>query len=264
MNIRNYIFTFIGLFLFGTITNLAAQADPVAGFSPRLLTRAKLWDTFRSNGLQGGGNTPRYQSHDQTTLEYPGNAGRAQDFMEYWLDVEAYINGDPNLIDVSRVCNPQNARGVGLWVLSVADESDTLVSFSGPRDVSFDIDDGRYTMSGSAEEALGDSSWPNIERSNYSPDHNTIQANEPIEIHNYVHGEYIPNDQFPEEIIISQWDNKMGITTTRKAYAWSYQEYDDFILQEVIFENTGTKKPYRHFFCFYEQFQCFQRRPPMG
>lgn len=254
MKRKSIPWAFIAIFFCGQITELAAQADPVAGFSPRLLTRAKLWDTFRSNGLQGGGNTPRYQSHDQTTLEYPGNAGRAQDFMEYWLDVEAYINGDPNLIDVSRVCNPQNARGVGLWVLSVADESDTLVSYSGPRDVSNDIDDGRYTMSGSPEEALGDSSWPNIERSNYSLDHNTIQGNEPIEIHNYVHGEYIPDDEFPEEIIISQWDNKMGITTTRKAYAWSYQEYDDFILQEVIFENTGTKNLTDTFFAFMNSF----------
>ena len=72
-------------------------------------------------------------------------------------------------------------------------------------------------MSGSVEEALGDSSWPNIERSNYSPYHNKIQGNEPVEIHNFAHGKYILNDEFPEEIIISQWENKMGLTITRKA-----------------------------------------------
>jgi hypothetical protein len=186
---------------------IVAQTDPVTGYAPRLLTRSKLWGTFRSNGLQGGGNTPRYQSHDQTTLEYPGNAGRAQDFMEYWLDIEAIVSGAPNILDVARVCNPQNARGVGIWVLSVAN-GDTMVSYSGPRDVTYDVDDKRYSMNGSVEETLGDSSWPNIERSNYSPYHNMIQGNEPIEIHNYVHGKYIPNDEFPEEIIISQWENK--------------------------------------------------------
>ena len=237
----------------GSNIKIIAQADPVSGYAPRLLTRSKLWGTFRSNGLQGGGNTPRYQSHDQTTLEYPGNAGRAQDFMEYWLDIEAVVSGAPNILDVSRVCNPQNARGIGIWVLSVAG-GDTMVSYSGPRDVTDDIDYKRYTISGSLEEALGDSSWPNIERSNYSPYHYTIQGNEPIEIHNYVHGKYIPNDEFPEEIIISQWENKMGLTTTRKAYAWSYQEYDDFILQEIIFENTGSKNLTDTYFTFMNSF----------
>ena len=98
------------------MSSLFAQSDPVTGYTPRFSTRAKLWEMFRNNGLQGGGNEPRYQSDDQTAFQYPGNAGRGQDFMEYWLDVEAYINGDPNLIDVSRACIPQNARGTGLWI----------------------------------------------------------------------------------------------------------------------------------------------------
>jgi hypothetical protein len=84
--------------------------------------------------------------------------------MEYWLEIEAVVSGAPNILDVSRVCNPQNDRGIGIWVLSVAG-GDTMVSYSGPRDVTDDIDYKRYTMSGSLEEALGDSSWPNIERS---------------------------------------------------------------------------------------------------
>ena len=137
-NLRSIIELSFLIMIIAVGTKLSAQTDPVTGYTPRLSTRAKLWDTFRNNGLQGGGNTPRYQSHDQTTLEYPGNAGRGDDFMKYWLDVEAYINGDPNLIDVSRVCNPQNARGVGLWILSVAD-NDTMVSYSGPRDVTYDV-----------------------------------------------------------------------------------------------------------------------------
>ena len=235
------------------MSSLFAQSDPVTGYTPRFSTRAKLWEMFRNNGLQGGGNEPRYQSDDQTAFQYPGNAGRGQDFMEYWLDVEAYINGDPNLIDVSRACIPQNARGTGLWVLSVAD-GDTMVSYSGPRDVTYDVDDKRYSMNGSVEETLGDSSWPNIERSNYSPYHNMIQGNEPIEIHNYVHGKYIPNDEFPEEIIISQWENKMGLTMTRKAYAWSYQEYDDFMIHEIIYENTGSKNLTDTYFTFMNSF----------
>ena len=220
---------------------LFSQADPVSGFTPRLLTRAKLWETFRNNGLQGGGNTPRYQSHDQTTLEYPGNAGRAQDFMAYWLDIEAVLSEAPNILDVSRVCNPQNARGVGLWFLGIADGEDTLVSYSGPRDVTNDVSAKRYPIANEIEASLGDSTGDNIERSNYSPYHTDITGNEPIEIHNYRYGDYIPYDNFPEEIILAQWENKLGLLVTRKAYAYSYQNFDDFIIQEIIFENTGSK-----------------------
>ena len=122
---QSYLYLILILSLI-PFNNLFSQADPVSGYAPRLLTRAKLWETFRNNGLQGGGNTPRYQSHDQTTLEYPGNAGRAQDFMEYWLDIEAVLSEAPNILDVSRVCNPQNARGVGVWFLGIANGEDTL------------------------------------------------------------------------------------------------------------------------------------------
>ncbi len=244
---------FFSIYLMGQLTYLSAQADPVTGYAPRFSTRAKLWEMFRNNGLQGGANIPRYQSDDQTAFQYPGNAGRDEDFMEYWLDVEAYINNDPNLIDVSRACIPQNARGTGLWILSVI-ENDTMVSYSGPRHVTYDVDDKRYTMGGSIEEAVGDSSWPNIERANYSPYHNKIQGNEPIEIHNFAYGKYIPNDEFPEEIILCQWENKMGLTVTRKAYAWSYQEYDDFMIHEIIYENTGSKNLTDTYFTFMNSF----------
>ena len=238
--IQFYYLFLVAIFLIPH-NNLFSQADPVSGYAPRLLTRAKLWETFRNNGLQGGGNTPRYQSHDQTALEYPGNAGRAQDFMQYWLDIEAVLSESPNILDVSRVCNPQNARGVGLWFLGVADGQDTLVSYSGPRDVTNDITSKRYPIANEIESVLGDSTGDNIERSNYSPYHSDITGNEPVEIHNYRYGDYIINDEYPEEIILSQWENKLGLTVTRKAYAYSYQNFDDFIIQEIIFENTGSK-----------------------
>jgi len=56
MNRKTNHLLFFTIILLGSFFKLSAQADPVAGFSPRLLTRAKLWDTFRNNGLQGGGN----------------------------------------------------------------------------------------------------------------------------------------------------------------------------------------------------------------
>ena len=225
------------------MSGILAQ-DMVSSFAPRFLTRGKLWTTYRSNGLMGGGNRSHYSNHDQVGLEYPGNAARAMnDFMEYWLDVEAYLNGDPNLIDVSRVTNSQNSKGSGVWVLSVAD-GDTLVSHSGPRGVTKDIKNKRYPITdpSSPEYTLGDTSGFNRTRSNYSYYHTDFSGNEPVEIHNYAYDKYILDDEFPEEIILSTWDTKMGVTVTKKAYAWSYQDFDDFIIEEIIFENTGTKQ----------------------
>ena len=236
------------------LSDLMGQPDMVGGYPPRLMTRGKLWSTFRNNGLQDGGNRAHYSNHDQTGLEYPGNVGRvANDFMEYWFDVAAIVAGDPNILDVARVCNPQNTKGSGIWVLTVRDGADTLVSYSGPREVTEDVKARIYSVRSGAEASLGDSTGPNLVRSNYSPYHYSV-ANEPIEIHNYRYGRYIPDDEFPEEIIISQWTNKMDMTVTRKAYSWSYPDYDDFILEELIFENTGSHDLQETFFVFMNSF----------
>jgi len=245
---------FLSVFMMFVFSDVWAQRDMITGYNPRLMTRGKLWSTFRNNGLQGGGNRPSYTDHDQTDLEYPGNAGRmSNDFMEYWFDVEAIVKGEPNLIDVPRVCNPQNSKGEGVWILTVADGKDTMVSYSGPRDVTQDVRDRVYDIYHSPEAVLGDSTGPNLQRSNYSPYHNNIN-NEPVEIHNYAYGKYILNDNYPEEIIISQWTTKTGIRVVRKAYAWSYPDYDDFILEELIFYNDGNHSLKNTYLAFMNSF----------
>jgi len=229
------------IFIFSIHMILVAQLDMIGGYRPRLLTRGKMWSAFRNNGLDGGGDRNNSSSHSQESLSYPGNIARSfTDFVEYFADVEAYLNGDPHIIDPPRVTISQNSKGQGIWVLAIANGSDTLVSCSGPRGLSYDIESETYDIDNALESTLGDSSWPNSQRSNYSPDHRNIIGNEPIEIHNYRYHDYIINDEYPEEIIISQWTTKSGIQGTRKAYAWSYPNYDDFILQEIIFENKGT------------------------
>ncbi len=42
-----------------------------------------------------------------------------------------------------------------------------------------------------------------------------------------------------EEIIRSKWATNAGVTVTRTSRAWSYPDYDDFIIYEYTFENTG-------------------------
>ena len=233
-----YIFTS----LFILINMLFAQQDMTEGYRPRNLTRGKMWSSYRNNGLDGGGNRSKSDSHSQESLTYPGNMSRVGlDFIEYFIDVSAYLAGEPNVIEIPRVTIPQSSKGQGVWILAVDDQGDTLVSYSGPRNVTYDVQPAPYNINNSPEAVLGDTTYHNLERSNFSTYHNSITGNEPIEIHNYRYHHYTAHNNSPEEIIISQWNTKTGIRVTRKAYAWGYPNFDDFIIQELIFENIGTK-----------------------
>ena len=233
-----YIFTS----LFILINTLFAQLDMTEGYRPRNLTRGKMWSSYRNNGLDGGGNRSKSDSHSQESLTYPGNMSRVGlDFIEYFIDVSAYLAGEPNVIEIPRVTIPQSSKGQGVWILAVDDQGDTLVSYSGPRNVTYDVQPAPYNINNSPEAVLGDTTYHNLERSNFSTYHNSITGNEPIEIHNYRYHHYTAHNNSPEEIIISQWNTKTGIRVTRKAYAWGYPNFDDFIIQELVFENIGTK-----------------------
>ncbi len=50
------------------------------------------------------------------------------------------------------------------------------------------------------------------------------------------------NPDEAEEIIISKWATPVGVTITRTSRAWSFPDYDDFIIYEYEFENTGDLK----------------------
>jgi hypothetical protein len=49
------------------------------------------------------------------------------------------------------------------------------------------------------------------------------------------------NPDEAEEIIVSKWSTPTGITVTRTSRAWSFPDYDDFIIYEYEFENTGNR-----------------------
>lgn len=51
--------------------------------------------------------------------------------------------------------------------------------------------------------------------------------------------DYDPDEA--EEIIVSKWATPLGITVTRVSRAWSYPDYDDFIIYEYEIENTGDR-----------------------
>ena len=100
------------LFILSIQVIVFAQLDMIDGYAPRNLTRGKMWSTYRNNGLDGGGNRGESNSHSQESLTYPGNMSRVgPDFVEYFLDVEAYINNDPNVLEMKRVTLAQSSTG---------------------------------------------------------------------------------------------------------------------------------------------------------
>jgi hypothetical protein len=52
---------------------------------------------------------------------------------------------------------------------------------------------------------------------------------------------YNPNEA--EEKIVTKWATSVGLTVTRTSRAWSFPDYDDFIIYEYEFENTGDMNP---------------------
>jgi hypothetical protein len=203
---------------------------PVAAQQPELqrhLTRGKLWATFRNTGTQGLRDDSRLGA--DAGLMYPGWGIGERDFTEYW------ITGQDN------DHRYHTSQAEGFWIFS-KDSEGVNTSSSNPRYNSDDIVEVIYDPTSGPEANLGIetvSALTGNNTANYWPGSPPLIADEPIEIHNYDYGRYIPNDNEAEELIISKWTTERGLTVTRKARAWSYTDYDDFIILEVVVENTG-------------------------
>jgi hypothetical protein len=138
--------------------------------------------------------------------------------------------------------------GFGVWVLS-REGNQYKMAWSGPRYKSDDIRHMMYDPSKGPESGLGaKTQWEQGRGASFTPASNwwpgalVPNSGPPRKIWNFSPGKYIANDTFPEETVISRWTNAQGITTTRKVHAWSYQDFDDFLIVEFEFENTGDTK----------------------
>ena len=144
-----------------------------------------------------------------------------------------------------------NGRGHGWWIatkvngeaavswanplISAMEESEDVVAMAVDPSVDFR---GKYAGLGS------DVVSPNSGRSmaNWWPGTGVeLDALEPREILNYRIGQYndVSTDNFPEDIVLSKWTTGLGITGEKAAFAWNHPEYDDFVITEWVFENTG-------------------------
>ena len=208
----------------------AFAASPIFAQQPELqrhITRSKLWATFRNTGTQGLRDDSRLGA--DAGLMYPGWGIGERDFTEQWI------------IGQDNDHRYHTSQGEGFWVFT-RDGGTPNVSTSNPRYNTDDIFEMIYDAASGPEADLGIETVSPLtgnNTANYWPGAPALVADEPIEIHNYDFGRYIPNDNEAEEIVISKWTTERGLTVTRKARAWSYPDYDDFIILEVVIENTG-------------------------
>jgi len=54
-----------------------------------------------------------------------------------------------------------------------------------------------------------------------------------------IHNDNVDGNIISEMIVEDVCDTEIGITITRRTYAWSQQDHDDYIIMEFILENTG-------------------------
>jgi hypothetical protein len=65
-----------------------------------------------------------------------------------------------------------------------------------------------------------------------------LPPNYPVLPNGQINSAYDPNEA--EEVIVAHWETPLGITVTRTSRAWSFPDYDDFIIYDYYLENTGN------------------------
>ena len=169
----------------------------------RVHSRGMLHETIFNTGEIG--RKWFYRDHDITLdplMEWPGNSATVIDGLQY--------SGQHNII------------GGGVSISANYDGTNI-----------FDLTQRLYAFCGSSGQHIpitvaGVYAFPiSIER----------VENYPLLDDGSLNPAYDPNEA--EEIITSMWHTNTGITVTRTSRAWSYPDYDDLIIYEYTFENTG-------------------------
>ena len=246
-----------GLLLCTQVSDLYAQANQ----APTATTlRSMLKTSFRNVGIQGaffnsGAGSGQYQS-------YPYNHGGGGSYGSNLLtgtgssNSEAYQNSvraghgvwtmtsDAEVVYTGVRIGMQNEK---ITAMQYDVESDPGLSGLGKggigdwyfhRRPTVKLGNGSRYQDGFVESSMGGNWWPGgdliVEGRKSQP-----LSKPPVHILNYQFSEYPRNDEWPEEIILTQWTNTQGITTSERAFMWSHPDFDDLIIDEYILENTG-------------------------
>lgn len=166
--------------------------------------RGKLWDNVWNDGFIGNGCAWDYCTTAPLGM-YPGFDGFTHP-----------IGGESNAINTFSNANFHNFRS-GVWIIA----KDLLTPGIPPAFSPVETDYEIYA-SGQQGEIRG-----------------TVSTRAPIQfIENYAEDEGF-NPLLAEEMTSSIWHTNTGVTVTRNSYVWSFPDYDDFIIYDYTFENTG-------------------------
>lgn len=179
----------------------------------RTHTRGMLWQTVFNTGELGrgyddgaSGSRAEYRS-----LEWPGNSGFAVGNQQYH--------------------GFYNSFGGGIWIAGDTGRAGNRTFFTLPN--------GGSVQSGMTSDNNGNAAT--VENVSSFPISMQKTTNFPLNADGTVNTHYNPNEA--EEIIVAKWDTPIGITVTRTSRAWSFPDYDDFIIYEYELENTGRRLP---------------------
>jgi len=253
------------LLVLGALVWSSADVNALSTTNLRQLTRGLLWWGFRNQGTQGGVYS-RTDSRSACRLSYPG-MGCCMMLNMAGPDYIPYFGVKAGYSWWNQKQEAMNLSGGGsIWVLTKVGGTPG-VSYSGTFNPTEDIVPLYYDIANSPEAGWGyDTKVPDhgsgagVSMANWYPGASlqtvTADAGVPYEILNFRLDQYpdADKDDRPEDIIISRWETKDGITVTRKALAWAYQGFDDFIILECEFENTGANQLSDTYFAFTEAF----------
>jgi hypothetical protein len=238
------------LLLAAALVGQVADVSALDVGNVRQLSRGLMWTGFRNQGTQGGVYT-RTDGRTAFRLTYPGLAcglmlnQAGPDFLEFWSIKTADWQDQKQ--------ESQNTSvGESVWVLTKTPAGAYGVSYSGVFNPTDDIRPMYYDIAKSPEATWGydvkapkHAAGAGKSMANWypgaGPQTDPAEKGKPYEVMNWRFGQYpdAGKDNRPENALYSKWTTKNGITITRKGMAWSYQGFDDFIILELEFENTG-------------------------
>ena len=193
----------MALCLVGTAVMHTASAQVLR--DKRVHRRGMLHETVYNTGEIG--RSWFYRDHDITLdplMEWPGNSATLIDGLQY--------SGQHNIIG-GGISIAASYEGVNIF-----DLTKRLYSFGGSSGQHIPITvAGVYSFPISIERF---ENYPLLEDGTLNPAYDPDEA---------------------EEIIVGSWGTNTGITVTRTTRSWSYPDYDDFIIFEYTFENTGDR-----------------------
>ncbi len=166
--------------------------------------RGRIWEELWNFGMIGDPGAWDYLTSAPMGM-FPGFQGFTHP-----------VGGEQNAIDTYANANMHNFRS-GVWIATR-----DLVTPGPPPSYNPVPTDYEVFLSGGSEDTYG-----------------TTATLPPITLEtNYLEAEGF-DPLLPEEWTETSWETNLGITVTRRSLVWGYPGYENFILYDYTFENTG-------------------------